>query len=336
MWIKDINPNQPVSGRYMIAENQLRTAKNGSNYLSMKIVDPTGELAVKVWDASEELFRQLAVGLVIQLDRVAPKTFKDQIQLEWDCKNSNAFRLVPETEINYCDFLPHAPGDLSGYWALLNQKIESVKEPALKGILDFFFADKEFVVNFLRVPAALKRHHAYIGGLVEHTVGVVSLCDSAAGYYPHVNRDLLITGAILHDIGKTRTYKIGRSFDGTDEGKLIGHLILGIEMVEKAIDHVNNDPNEQDFREVLRNNLIHLLVSHHGIMEWGSPIEPLTIEACILHHADNMDAEVTKFLTIIRAQDGVAKWAPYDNGLGRSIYLNTKIQKTETKLSERD
>jgi 3'-5' exoribonuclease len=334
MQIKDITSGQPVNGRYMIAENQLRTAKSGSNYLAIKIVDSTGEVAVKVWDAGEEIFRRMAVGSVIELNQVAPKLFKDQIQLEWDAKNGNAFRLVPDTEINYSEFLPQAPGELSDYWARLSQKIDSVQEPALKQILDFFFTDREFVAHFLRVPAALKRHHAYIGGLVEHTVGVVSLCDAAVGYYPRVNRDLLITGAILHDIGKTRTYKIGRGFDGTDAGKLIGHLILGIEMVEKAIASVNFDPNEQDFREVLRNNLIHLLVSHHGIMEWGSPVEPLTVEACILHHADNMDAEVTKFLTIIRAQDGVEEWAPYDNGLGRSIYLKTGFSKAATKISE--
>jgi 3'-5' exoribonuclease len=334
MQIKDINSGQPVSGRYMIAENQLRTAKNGSNYLAMKIIDSTGELAVKVWDAGEEIFRRLAVGSVIELNQVPSKQFKEQIQLEWDSKNSNAFHLVPETEINYSEFLPHAPGELAEYWTLLEQKIGSVQEPALKQILDYFFTDREFVAYFLRVPAALKRHHAYIGGLVEHTVGVVSLCDAAAGYYPRVNRDLLISGAILHDIGKTRTYKIGRGFDGTDEGKLIGHLILGIEMVEKAIASVNIELKEQDFREVLRNNLIHLLVSHHGIMEWGSPVEPLTVEACILHHADNMDAEVTKFLTIARARDGVEEWAPYDSGLGRSIYLKTSFPKVKTKLSE--
>jgi 3'-5' exoribonuclease len=334
MQIKNINSSQPVSGRYMIAENQLRTAKNGSNYLAMKIVDSTGELAVKVWDAGEEIFRRMAVGSIIELNQVSPKYFKDQIQLEWDSKNSNAFRLVPEAEINYSEFLPQAPGELSDYWARLSQKIDSVKEPALKRVLDFFFTDREFVARFLRVPAALKRHHAYVGGLVEHTVGVVSLCDAASQYYPWVNRDLLITGAILHDIGKTRTYKIGRGFDGTDEGKLIGHLILGVEMVEKAIASVNIEPNEQDFREALRNNLIHLLVSHHGIMEWGSPIEPLTVEACILHHADNTDAEVTKFLTIIRARNETEEWAPYDNGLGRSIYLKTGFSKDDTKISE--
>lgn len=322
MQIKDIQANKPVTGRFMIIDNQLRTAKNGTNYLAMKIMDATGELQVKVWDAGEELFQQLGAGTVIELENVIPKTFKDQVQLEWDSKNSTVFRVIPEQEIDYSEFLPHAPGELSQYWDSLFKTIESISEPGLKKVLQFFFEDKTFVTNFLRVPAALKRHHAYIGGLVEHTVGVIALCEAAAGYYPHVNRDLLLTGAILHDIGKTRTYRIGKGFDSTNEGKLIGHLILGVEMVEQAIATALGDEVTPEYREELRNNLIHLLVSHHGVMEWGSPVEPLTIEACILHHADNMDAETTKFLTIIKGQDAINEWAPYDSGLGRSIYLN--------------
>jgi 3'-5' exoribonuclease len=325
MQIKDIIPNQPVSGFFMIMDNQLRNAKNGTNYLAMKIGDATGEVAVKIWNAPEELFQQLAPGEVIELLQLVPKLFKDQIQLDWDARNMTAFRLVPEEETDYRDFLPHAPGELAGYWEELERFITSVQETGLKKVLQFFFADQDFVAHFIRVPAALKRHHAYIGGLVEHTVGVTRLCEAAAGFYPAANRDLLITGAILHDIGKTRTYQIGKGFTGTDEGKLIGHLILGVQMVEQAVNQLGAEVNPE-YQVRLRNNLLHLLVSHHGLMEWGSPIEPLTVEACILHHADNMDADVVKFLTIMRGQDATTDWAPYDNGLGRSIYLKNQFQ----------
>ncbi|HYH01726.1 MAG TPA: HD domain-containing protein [Bacillota bacterium] len=334
MQIKDIQANKPVNGRFMITDNQLRAAKNGTNYLAMKIMDSTGELAVKVWDASEELFQQMSAGTVIELENVTPKTFKDQVQLEWDSKNINVCHIVSEQDIDYGAFLPHAPGELAVYWDRLFKAIESITDPSLKKVLQFFFEDKAFVAHFLRVPGALKRHHAYIGGLVEHTVGVVNLCEAAAGYYPNVNRELLLTGAILHDIGKTRTYRIAKGFDGTNEGKLIGHLILGVEMVEQSIATMLGPEIDPDYRESLRNNLIHLLVSHHGILEWGSPVEPLTLEACILHHADNMDADTTKFLTIIKGQDCTTEWAPYDNGLGRSIYLNNLSPKVERKISE--
>jgi len=326
MVIKEITGEQPVSGKFLIVENQLRVAKNGTNFLAMKISDQTGEIAVKVWDATEDLFNQLEAGRVIELFKIQPKVYKDQIQLEWDGKNSSAFKLVSEEEGDDSLLLPHAPGNLAALWEYLKGIMETIRNPVLKMVLKVFFDDREFVALFLKVPAALKRHHAYIGGLVEHTAGVTALCEAAAGYYPLVNRDILLTGAMLHDIGKTRTYKVINGFDGTDEGKLIGHLVLGMQMVERAFERVLSE--DRSFSEadglVLRNQLLHLLISHHGIMEWGSPIEPLTLEACMLHHADNMDAQVTKFLTIIRNHQGRADWAPFDAGLGKAVYLGRK------------
>lgn len=322
MVIREITGEQPVSGRFLLIENQLRTAKNGSQFLALKIADRTGQLPVKVWSASEDLYTLLEVGKIIELHNVQAKLFKEQIQLEWDAKNSSAFQILSETDADYSEFLPQSPGNLKKYWNYLTEVMASIQDPLLHGILQVFFDDPKFLSEFLRVPAALKRHHVYIGGLLEHTAGVTALASAAASYYPLVDRDLLLTGAILHDIGKVRTYHVGNGFDGTDEGKLIGHLVLGAQMVEQAIGKVKH-PDDEHSHEI-RNKLIHLLVSHHGIMEWGSPIEPLTVEACILHHADNMDAQITKFLTIIRENQTQSEWTPFDPGLGRSIYLGKK------------
>jgi 3'-5' exoribonuclease len=323
MELKKVVADQPVNGQYLIIENQLRTAKNGSPYLAMKIGDNTGELAVKIWEADEELYHHLEVGRVIAIRNIQPKVFKDQIQLEWDAKNHSAFQLIPESEVDYGQLLPQSPGSLTTYWDFLMEIIAGIKDSFFREILALCFEDQAFKASFIRVPAALRRHHAYIGGLLEHTAGVTALCKAAADYYRFVNRDLLLTGAILHDIGKIKSYKIERNFDGTNEGKLIGHLVLGVEMVQQAIAKAGCR-TEKDRNHSL--SLIHLLISHHGIMEWGSPVEPLTLEACILHHADNMDAQITKFLTIIRAQEGNNLWAPYDPGLGRSIFLGDVIK----------
>ena len=322
-----------VNGQYLILENQLRTAKNGSSYLAMKIGDDIRELAVKVWDADEEFFHRLEVGKVITINNIQPKTFKDQIQLEWEAKNDLAFTLVPDSEIDYSRFLPRSPGNLVSYWDYLQNVIDTIKEPFYQRTVAFFFGNSEFKADFIRVPAALKRHHAYIGGLLEHTAGVAALCQAAADYYPLVNRDLLLTGAMLHDIGKVKTYKINKGFDGTDEGKLIGHLVLGVEMVQQVTTNISES---SEIHQKMRNNLLHLLISHHGIMEWGSPVEPLTLEACILHHADNMDAQIIKFLTIIRTNDNSSNWAPYDPGLGRSIYLGASQSEVGSTLKERE
>ncbi len=330
MKIKEIAASTPVSGRYLITENQLKVAKNGSNYLAMKIADPSGELAVKVWSADEELFNCLAAGRVIELHNVQPKVFKDQMQLEWEGKNQALFKVLPEHEVDYGQFLPAAPGNLTDYWNYIAGTIESVTTPDLQKILKHFFGNRDFAAQFMRVPAALKRHHVYVGGLLEHTAGVTAMCRAAADYYPAVNRDLLLTGAILHDIGKTKTYQLGKGFSGTDEGKLIGHLVLGVEMVNHAIAETMdaNTPKSA----ALKNQLLHLLVSHHGIMEWGSPVEPLIIEACILHHADNLDAQVTKFLTIIRAESGETGWSAFDPGLGRSIYIHSRFDRPDAQV----
>ncbi len=322
MELKKVVADRPVNGQYLIIENQLRTAKNGSSYLAMKIGDNTGELAVKIWEADEELYHHLEVGRVIAIRNIQPKIYKDQIQLEWDAKNQAVFQLIPESEADYSRLLPQSPGSPAVNWDFLVETIAGIKDSFFREILTGFFDDKDFKTSFMRVPAALKRHHAYIGGLLEHTAGVAAMCKAAAGYYPFVNRDLLLTGAILHDIGKIKSYKIERNFEGTNEGKLIGHLILGIEMVRQAIAKTGCRADKDRDHSL---SLIHLLISHHGIMEWGSPVEPLTLEACILHQADNMDAQVTKFLTIIRAQEGNNQWSPYDPGLGRSVFLGDVV-----------
>ncbi|MCL6588325.1 MAG: HD domain-containing protein [Firmicutes bacterium] len=326
MELKDIRAEQPVSGQYLIIENQLRTAKNGSHYLALKIGDRTGELPAKIWDADEELFRRLEVGKVIAIHNLVPKIYRDQIQLEWESKNAQVFEMVADQNIDYGNFLPQAPGNTAVYWETIKETLESIKDRFLKSLLVSFFYDGGFQKQFILVPAALKRHHAYLGGLLEHTAGVVVLCKAAADYYPFINRDLLLTGALLHDVGKIKTYKIDKGFDGTTEGKLIGHLILGVQMVEAAMARILDElyPEKEGIPEgvrLLQNSLLHLLVSHHGIMEWGSPIEPLTVEACVLHHADNMDAQVTKFLTVIRGRQPGSEWAAFDPGLNKSIFL---------------
>lgn len=322
MLVKDISDNMLVSGKYMIMENRLATAKTGSKFLAIKLADRSGEIGAKVWNANEDIYNLLAVGEIIELTNVPAKSFNGVLQLDWE-SNHKVFRILSKSEADYSAFLPQSPGNVSEYWHTLQETMESIQEPMLQAVLKSFFDQPEFVTEFLRMPAALKRHHAYIGGLAEHTAGVVAICNAAAAYYPLVNRDLLLTGAILHDIGKIKNYQIERGFEGTDEGKLIGHLVLGVCMVQQAI----KDLGYGDFASGdLGNQLLHLLVSHHGIMEWGSPIEPLTVEGCILHHADNLDAQTVKFLTIIREQQGnKSAWAPYDTGLQRSLYLGRTV-----------
>lgn len=323
MQIKEISPKTAVTGRFLIIEAQLRAAKNGSQFIALRLGDKSGEIGAKIWDASEEIFGRIPAGQVVELKGVAAREFAGAVQLEMDARAASSWRLLDEAEVDFADFLPTAPEPREELWRRLDDAVGSVREPHLSALLKSFFADDRFRTAFGRVPAAIKRHHVYIGGLLEHTAGVVAICEAVARIYPLVDRDLLLTGAILHDIGKTASYKVGRSFEGTDEGKLLGHLVLGVEMVGTRIERLRAAAGgaEEGFREELRLCLQHLLISHHGIMEWGSPVEPLSLEACLLHHADNLDAQATKFIQALRAHQPTAGlWTSYDASIGRSIY----------------
>lgn len=319
--VKELKADEMAYGDYLILDQQIKTAKNGSTYLTLRIGDRTGEISMKIWDYRPDAFPELSSGKVVRLKGASVRSFNGTIQIELDAKANAALEVLNGSEVEFDVFLPSVPGGTGLYWEIVDQSRAQVAHGPLANLLSAFFDDADFRRTFARVPAALRRHHVYIGGLLEHTAGVVRLALAAADHYPGINRDLLTAGALLHDIGKLQTYRVGRGFEGTDEGRLIGHLVLGTQMVREKIQELRR--MGADFSVEDEGLLLHLLVSHHGIMEWGSPVEPLLVEACILHHADNFDAEVNKFQTIIRQfEDGTEQWAPYDPNLKKSIYLN--------------
>lgn len=320
MLVKEIVKEGKVEGVYMVFECRQRTARNGKPFADLKIGDQSGEIALKVWDAPEEIFGKLQKGRVIRLEASAG-TFNNRLQLEADGKRS-FFRICSEEEYDPAQFLPVSPTPLEESWLILDQACAEVELAPYKELLKTFFQTTPFREEFTRVPAALRHHHAYLGGLLEHTAGVVAVCRAALVHYPRLNRDLLLTGALLHDIGKVRSYEIGSGFTATDEGKLLGHLVLGVKMVTEAVAVIRRRRGEAFFPPVLELPLLHLLVSHHGIMEWGSPVEPVLLEACLLHHADYMDSETAKYREAIRnGPEEAGSWTPYNQNLRRSVYL---------------
>ena len=200
----------------------------------------------------------------------------------------HSLRKCDPSEYDFRDFIPTSKRDLDKLMKEVQEYIGSIQEPHLKMLLDKFFSDPLFVEDFKISPSAVIHHHNYLGGHIEHTLGVIKLCNAISGYYPDLDRDLLITAAILHDIGKIGgySYKDSASIDQTDEGRFIGHLVMSDRMVREKINEIDEFPQE------LLLKLSHMILSHHAFAEWGSPKRIRTAEAAALHFADQMDAQV--------------------------------------------
>jgi 3'-5' exoribonuclease len=320
MQVKDIVKEGTVSGIFLILDSQHRIAKNGNAFAALRIGDRSGEIPFKVWRIKEKTYDELQKGQIIKVQAMA-KNFNGTLQLEADGEEE-FYQICQEGDYEASDFLPVTMANIDEMWGIIDNTRQEVMTEAYQVLLDTFFGDEKFRQKFSSAPAAMRHHHAYLGGLLEHTAGVVVLCQAAANQYTEVNRDLLLTGALLHDIGKIQSYKGKLGFEGTDQGKLIGHLVLGVQMVMEAIYKLRDLRGSDFFPLTMELPLVHLMLSHHGRLEWGSPMEPVLLEACLLHHADHMDAEAAKFREAIRnhPEDG-GDWTAYNPTLKRSIYL---------------
>jgi len=218
------------------------------------------------------------------------------------------------------DYVPVSPKDPDILWEELKTKINSVRKKELRALLSKVFSDKEFVEELKRAPAAKKYHHTYMGGLLEHTLSVTDLAVRIASRYKEVELDLLITGAILHDVGKAKEYTIFPEIDRTDEGRLLGHIVLGYERIKREISKIKDFPRDTALK------LLHMILSHHGEQRWGSPIEPQTVEAQILHFVDNIDAKIWMFFEAARSKKGVKRWSEFHRGLSRFVFLGEDFE----------
>lgn len=280
IYISDIEDKESISGIYFCKEKGSGTAKTGKEYYSVTLQDRTGQINGKIWDTKASGIGEFGAMDFVDISAQTGE-FNGAPQL-------NIKRIARADPGSYdpAEFFPSTAKDIGTMKAELMELIASVKEPHLNELLMSFFGDAGFLERFSMHSAAKSLHHAFIGGLIEHTLGVANICAAAAGVYgPKVNRDLLVTGAILHDIGKTRELSPFPRNDYTDEGQLLGHIVIGAGMVGNAADKT------EGFPEGLKNELLHLIVSHHGTKEHGSPKLPSLAEAYILAFADDMDAK---------------------------------------------
>jgi len=308
-YLREIPSGSSVSMVCLVRSKALRAARNGTLYIEMELADKSGSLPTRMWNATQEVFDSLEIdGFVEVSGRI--ETYRNQLQMV-----VNSINLAREADIDLADFLPCTEHDTGKMLKELRKIASSVKRPYLKSLLDAFFADDKFCEQLATAPAAVTYHHAVIGGLLEHTLSVAELAVQVAERYPKIDRDLLIAGSIFHDIGKIDELSYHRSFQYTDSGQLIGHIVLGLLQVEERAKRIDGFPGN------LLDQLRHLMLSHHGEYDFGSPKLPMSVEAVALHHIDNLDAKINAFNQIIENdRDPSTAWTEWSRMFERRLY----------------
>jgi 3'-5' exoribonuclease len=316
--VADIKDRDLVESVFLVKDKVMAMAKNGKPYLTLKLMDKTGEVDAKVWDNADE------IGALFDKNDFLAVRAKASIYLGKMQLILSDLKLVPEEAVELADFLPETDRNINEMVEELRSLIASLADQDLQRLLRGFFDDPELLAQYRVAPAAKGMHHVYLGGLLEHSLAVAKLVDAMVPLYAGLNRDLLVTGALLHDIGKVREMTYLRAFDYSDEGKLIGHITIGVEMVQERINALPGFPFE------LGMLLKHMLLSHHGQYEYGSPKRPKTLEATILNYLDDLDSKINGIRTHIRKEpDNPSRWTSYHRLYDRYFFKENCLREED-------
>jgi 3'-5' exoribonuclease len=311
--------NRTFDTNFVVAAKQVKNKKDGAPYLALTLADRSGQIDAKMWDNCAE-----AIATIEQDDFVKVRGLLNKYNNKFQF-TIHKIRKCDESEVDPGDYLPKTSKNIDELWARLGDYVDSFTDPHLKSLLRLFMADEEMARAYRTAPAAKTLHHAFIGGLLDHVLSLMGLCELVMQNYPNINRDLVLTGVFLHDIGKIHELGYARSFSYTTKGQLLGHIIIVLEMLHEKIAQI------EDFPEELKILIEHLIISHHGELEFGSPKVPMFPEALLLHYCDDLDSK----MEAMRAQfereslsDSV--WTSYNPSLGRPL-LNTQrfLEKAE-------
>ncbi len=310
VYINELRENGPVDSLFLVKEKSSAVTKTGNAYLRLKLVDRSGEIEGRIWTSVENFAEFFEKDSFVHVTGRAV-SFQERLQL-----NITSIESIREEEILFPDFFPMTEKDIDGMFESLREISRQIKNPHLNRLLQLFWEDESFVKLFKMAPASKWLHHNYLGGLLEHTLSVAQLALKNAGHYPGLDIDLLLTGSIFHDLGKVDELSYHHSFDYSDEGRLLGHIVLGIERVENKIRQL------ADFPKDLSTLLKHFLLSHHGQYIWGSPKKPMTLEAVMLHFLDDMDAKINGIQQFIKKEvpEG-SRWSAYHRMFEQYFYV---------------
>ena len=314
IFVKDLasHENQVVTSSFLVSSKQIKPKKSGDIYLALTLCDRTGQIEAKMWDNVADAVDCFEQNDFLKVRGLINK-YSNRFQL-----TIHKVRKLEETEVEYSDYLPKTNKDVDALWRTLGDYVASFQNAYLKALLEAFMGDPQIAEAYRQAPAAKSLHHAFIGGLLEHVVSLMKLCETVAPLYPSINRDLLLTGAFLHDIGKIYELSYQRSFAYTAKGQLLGHMIIELEMLHDKIDFVPSFPEE------LKLLIEHLIISHHGKYEFGSPKLPMFPEALMLHYLDDLDSKMESMRSHFEREPD-AEWTSYNGSLSRTLLNSTKV-----------
>ena len=311
IYVKDIRADSDVCDYFLVKQKSLNKSKTDKYYLALKLCDKTGEIDTRMWDNAEHFNSLFDVGDVVVIRKGSASIYQKKIQI-----SASSIEKIDKSSVDLGDYIEATEFDRDAMFNELKSIIKGVRQPFLKKLLDSFFDDDYFVDAFCESTAAKALHHAYIGGLLEHTLSVAKLIKLLVQNYPELNEDMMVTGAILHDIGKLKEISTGVGFEYTDSGRLLGHIVMGTIMIQDKIDGIDGFP------EKLADLLKHIILSHHGIYEYGSPKRPKTLEAYVVSAADDLDAKISMMKKAISRDlgDGESGWTNYNSLFERYLF----------------
>jgi 3'-5' exoribonuclease len=307
LFVADIRENQPVDSVFLVTAKKHGVTKGGNGYLTVRLLDRSGEIEGRIWERAEELGRGFDKNDFVRV-RGHATLYQGRMQV----RVQDVIKME-EKEVASEDFLPKSKNDPEAMAAELMAIVKGIKNPHLRALAEAFFADEVFMDLFKRAPAGKSIHHSYLGGLLEHTLSLLKLILKVVENYQGINIDLLLMGGFLHDMGKIYEFSFDRAVEYTDQGQLLGHLVMEVEAVSEKIKTIPGFPEE------LAMLVKHMLVSHHGSLEFGSPKLPQTLEAVILHYLDDLDGKIQSIQNLMGKERDL-RWTSFHRGYGRNFF----------------
>jgi 3'-5' exoribonuclease len=322
-FVSDLTSEQNLTTFLLVCEKEIRSTKEGKPYLRLELGDRSGTIEARMWDQIEAVTREVEREDIVKIQgRVEIYRGKPQLSVQ-------QMRKAKPEEIDLVDFLPSTKEDVEKLYKQLLTEADSIKNPWLKKLNLEILNDPNISARYKRAPAAKVMHHAYLGGLLEHVVGLCGLAHQITEHYPELDLDLLLTAAILHDVGKLDELCYDRAIGYTTEGQLLGHIVMEIETVSRAIEKIDGFP------PALKTVVQHLLISHHGHYEFGSPKLPMIREALVFHYMDDLDSKLAAARAALATESGDEEWSAYSGALQRKFLKLGHFLKDRNTASEK-